>query len=247
MKTINKTALITGAAGGIGTAISFTLAEEGYDLVLGWAHKERAAEALAKELSETFDIKAAALHIDLSHTEDIGAVYSRCTKLAGEPSVLINNGGTEHIGLFQLMTDEELIRLMNADLVGTMLLTKYALPAMLCEHRGCIVNISSVWGETGASCETAYSAAKAGIIGFTKALAKETAPSGVRVNCVSPGFIDTRMNEQLSADERTELISGIPMSRAGTPRDVAEAVKFLISDAASYVCGQVIRVDGGWI
>ena len=244
---MRKTALITGAAGGIGSAVSRMLAAEGYDLLLGWAHDENAAKALAAELSESFGVRAEAVNIDLSRTEDIGAAYSRCTELFGAPALLVNNGGTEHIGLFQLMSDDELIRLMNADLVGTMLLTKCALPAMISAHEGCIVNISSVWGEVGASCEVAYSAAKAGIIGFTKALAKETAPSGVRVNCVSPGFIDTRMNSQLSEDERRGLIDSIPMSRAGTPRDVAEAVRFLVSAGAEYVCGQVLRVDGGWI
>ena len=240
-------ALITGAAGGIGSAVSRMLAAEGYDLALGWAHGREAAEALAAELSGSFGVRAAAVHIDLSRTETIGEDYARCKELTGEPEVLINNGGTEHIGLFQLMTDEELTTLMNADLIGTMLLTKYVLPQMIAAHRGCIVNISSVWGEVGASCEAAYSAAKAGMIGFTRAIAKETAPSGVRVNCVSPGFIDTRMNAQLSADERQELIDQIPASRAGSPEDVAGAVKYLISGGAAYVCGQVIRVDGGWI
>ncbi len=241
-----STALITGAAGGIGSAVSRMLAAEGYDLALGWAHDEQAAQALAEELS-ALGTRAAAVHIDLSRTEDTGAAYSRCAELVGEPEILINNGGTEHIGLYQLMSDEEIIALMNADLVGTMLLTKHALPAMISRHSGSIVNISSVWGEVGASCEVAYSAAKAGIIGFTRALAKEVAPSGVRVNCVSPGFIDTRMNRQLSEDERRGLIDDIPMSRAGAPSDVAEAVRFLLSDGAAYVCGQTLRVDGGWI
>ena len=244
---MKRTALITGAAGGIGSAVSRTLAAEGYDLALGWAHGEAAASELAAELSGSFGVKAVAVHIDLSHTEDICAAYSRCAELIGEPGLLVNNGGTEHIGLFQLMTDEELIRIMNADLVGTMLLTKYVLPSMISAHSGCIVNIASVWGEVGASCEVAYSAAKAGIIGFTRALAKETAPSGVRVNCVSPGFIDTRMNSQLSEEERRELIESIPACRPGTPADAAEAVRFLASPAASYICGQVLRVDGGWI
>ncbi|MCR5123356.1 MAG: 3-oxoacyl-ACP reductase FabG [Ruminococcus sp.] len=242
-----STALITGAAGGIGAAISRTLAAEGHDLLLGWVHGEQAAEALSRELSAEYGVRAAAVHIDLSKPEEIGAAYRSCAALFGEPDILINNGGAEHIGLFQDMTDGELLALMNTDLAGAMLLTKHALPAMISAHRGYIINIASVWGEVGASCEVAYSAAKAGLIGFTKALGKELAPAGVRVNCVSPGFIDTRMNGQLSPDERKELIDTVPASRAGTPEDVAAAVKFLLSGGAEYICGQVLRVDGGWI
>ena len=242
-----STALITGAAGGIGAEISRTIAAEGHDLLLGWAHGEQAAEALSRELSTEYGVRAAAVHIDLSKPEEIGAAYGNSAALFGEPDILINNGGAEHIGLFQDMTDGELLALMNTDLAGAMLLTKHALPAMISAHRGYIINIASVWGEVGASCEVAYSAAKAGLIGFTKALGKELAPAGVRVNCVSPGFIDTRMNGQLSPDERKELIDTVPASRAGTPEDVAAAVKFLLSGGAEYICGQVLRVDGGWI
>lgn len=242
-----STALITGAAGGIGAAISRTLAAEGHNLLLGWAHNEQAAEALAKEISAEYDVCAAAVRIDLSKPQEIGEAYDDCAFYMGKPTILINNGGTEFIELFQTMTDEELITLMNTDLTGAMMLTKYALPAMLRAHRGYIINIASVWGEVGSSCEVAYSAAKAGLIGFTRALGKELAPAGVRVNCVSPGFIDTRMNGQLSPDERRELIDSIPASRAGTPEDVAAAVKFLLSGGADYICGQVLRVDGGWM
>ena len=246
----DRFALITGASGEIGASISRILAADGVSLALGFAHNSAAAEKLAADLSAAHGIAAFPLKIDLSDLPSpaLADSYAECVRKGGrEPDILINNGGTEHIGLFQMMSDSELISLMNTDLVGTMLLTKHALPAMIRAHRGCIVNIASVWGEVGASCETAYSAAKAGLIGFTKALAKETAPSGVRVNCVSPGFIDTRMNAKLTADERSELIDSIPASRPGTPHDVAAAVRFLISDGADYICGQTIRVDGGWI
>ena len=246
----NALALITGAGGGIGSAISRALAARNFDLALGWAHNEEAVRTLAAELSAEFGVNACPVRIDLSDVAGISEACESAVRTAGrgrEPNVLINNGGSAHIGLFQLMTEAELLRLMNTDLIGAMVLTKCVLPAMIRRQSGRIVNIASVWGEVGGSCETAYSAAKAGLIGFTRALAREVAPSGVRVNCVSPGFIDTPMNGQLTPDERRELIEQIPCSRAGTPEDVAAAVSFLVSEGADYVCGQVLRVDGGWV
>ena len=247
-QTETALALITGAGGGIGSAISRALAARNFDLALGWAHNEEAVRTLAAELSAGFGVNACPVRIDLSDVAGIPEACESAVRTAGrEPNVLINNGGSAHIGLFQLMTEAELLRLMNTDLIGAMVLTKCVLPAMIRCQSGRIVNIASVWGEVGGSCETAYSAAKAGLIGFTRALAREVAPSGVRVNCVSPGFIDTPMNGQLTPDERRELIEQIPCSRAGTPEDVAAAVSFLVSEGADYVCGQVLRVDGGWV
>ncbi len=241
------TAVITGGSGAIGSAIVKEFAALGHDICIGYLRGETAAEALAAEIAERYGVSAAAVRFDLSHPETLADSAEKCRKALGNIDILVNNGGCEYIGLFQDMTDEQLISIMNSDLVGTMQLTKLFLPDMLSAHKGYIVNIASVWGEVGASCEVAYSAAKAGIIGFTKALAKETAPSGVLVNCVSPGFIDTRMNSQLSADERQSLIDDIPCSRAGTAQDVADAAAFLVSGKADYICGQVIRTDGGWI
>ncbi|SDA12340.1 3-oxoacyl-[acyl-carrier protein] reductase [Ruminococcus sp. YE71] len=232
-----STALVTGASGGIGSAVARTLAGEGHRVIIGYHSGRDTAERLAEELG------GKAVSFDLSRPESLSASLEEC----GEVGILVNNGGSEHIGLFQDMTAPQLAALMNTDLLGAMELTRLLLPQMISRHSGVIVNIASVWGEVGASCEVAYSAAKAGIIGFTKALAKEVAPSGIRVNCVSPGFIDTRMNSQLNADEREALIGDIPLSRAGTPQEVADAVSFLCSEKSAYICGQTLRVDGAWI
>lgn len=244
---MEKIAVVTGAAGGIGSAVSDSLAALGFDIAVCYAHNSSAACSLAEMLQKKYGVIAAAVKLDLSDVSSIHSAVDEIHESLGKPSLLVNNGGCESVGLFQDLSDESLVRLMNTDLVGAMLLTKALLGDMIRVHDGCIVNISSVWGEVGASCETAYSAAKAGIIGFTKALAKECAPSGVKVNCVSPGFIDTRMNRHLSETERSDLVDTIPLCRAGTPQDVASAVEFLVSDKSDYVCGQVIRVDGGWI
>lgn len=244
---MKKTAVITGAAGGIGTALSWTFAQLGYSLALGWAHDEKAALTLAAELNSEYGVTARAYKIDLASPLDLADTYA-CIRAENPcPDLLVNNGGSEYIGLYQDMTAAELVHIMNCDLIGAMELSRLAAADMAARHSGVMINISSVWGEVGASCETAYSAAKAGLIGFTRALGKELAPCGIRVNCISPGFIDTRMNRQLTPEERRSLIADIPADRAGTAQDVANAAAFLASDKATYICGQVLRVDGAWI
>ena len=161
--------------------------------------------------------------------------------------MLVNNAGIADIKLFTDNSFSELQKMINTDLLGAMELSRQVLPEMIRQKKGCIVNIASVWGEKGASCEVAYSAAKAGLIGFTKALAREEGPSGVRVNCVSCGFIDTKMNSSLSQEDKTAVIDEVASSRAGTPQDIANAVSFLVSDKADYINGQILRVDGCWI
>ena len=240
-------ALITGASGGIGSAAAERLAAAGRDICAGYCNSKESAETLCRRLRSEYGVRAEAVRFDLSDPSGLRGALGECISLLGEPEILINNGGREHIGLFQDMTDSELVTLMNSDLVGTMLLTKAVLPQMIARKHGYIINVASVWGEVGASCEVAYSAAKAGLIGFTKAIARETAPSGVIVNAVSPGFIDTKMNRQLSEQDKADLIADIPADRAGKPQDVAEAIEFLCSGRADYIVGQVIRIDGGWI
>ena len=149
------------------------------------------------------------------------------------------------VGRFTDLTKERLEHIISADLTGAMLMSQLCLPDMIHQKSGSIINISSMWGETGASCEVAYSAAKAGLIGFTKALAKEEAPSGIRVNCITAGMIDTKMNSCFSADEIADIVEEIPLSRIGTPQDIANAAAFLASDKASYITGAVLKVNGG--
>ena len=161
--------------------------------------------------------------------------------------MLINNAGISEIDLFTGISHEKSSRIMDTNLGGTLNCSRAFLPAMFREKCGCIINISSMWGEVGASCEVDYSATKAGIIGFTKALAKEVAPSGIRVNCVSPGFIMTEMNSRFTDEELNEIKEEIPLGFFGKPEHVADCISFLASDMAEYITGQVISVNGGMV
>lgn len=246
MGKIKKAAIVTGGSGGIGSAVCRKLAQAGHLTAICYSKGEKQAKQTAEELTAK-GLTAAAFHCDITSLESIETCLEEIDRKFGQIELLVNNAGSAEIGLFTELSDERLCELMNVDLLGHMRLTKAVLPQMLSRHEGNIINISSVWGEAGASCEVAYSAAKAGIIGFTKALAKECAPSGVRVNCVSCGLIDTQMNAGLSADDLQAVIDEIPLSRIGTPDEVASAVQFLAESGSSYITGQVIRVDGAWL
>lgn len=246
MGRIKKAAIVTGGSGGIGSAVSRRLAQAGYLTAIGYNKGKAAAEELAAELKAQ-GFTAEAFHCDIGDSASMLGFLSAVENSLGECELLVNNAGMADIGLFTDLTDDRLAELMNTNLFGHMRLTKSVLPAMLRRHQGSIINISSVWGESGASCEVAYSAAKAGLIGFTKALAKECAPSGVRVNCVSCGLIDTRMNSCLSEEDISAVTDEIPMGRMGTSDDIADAVMFLSGEASAYITGQVLRVDGGWL
>ncbi|WP_074835076.1 elongation factor P 5-aminopentanone reductase [Ruminococcus albus] len=246
MGRIKKAAIVTGGSGGIGGAVSRKLAQAGYLTAIGYNKGKEAAEALAAELRSA-GFTAEAFRCNIADAASTAEFLEAVEKSFGECELLINNAGIADIGLFTDLTDERLYEIMNTDLLGHMRLTKAVLPHMIRRHSGSVINISSVWGESGASCEVAYSAAKAGLIGFTKALAKECAPSGVRVNCVSCGLIDTKMNSTLSAEDLNAVTDEIPMGRMGTPDDIANAVMFLAEESSSYITGQVLRVDGGWL
>ena len=246
MGVIKKAALVTGGSGGIGSAVCRRLAEEGWMTVIGYNTDKTSAENLAAELTGR-KLSVAAIRCDVTDDESIQSCLKETERLFGETGLLVNNGGKANIGLFTDMSGKDINELMDIDLVGAMRLTNAVLPGMIRRHEGNIINISSVWGECGASCEVVYSAAKAGLIGFTKALAKEVAPSGVRVNCVSCGLIDTKMTGELSKEDLDAVIEDIPSGRMGTPEDVANTVAFLAGGESAYITGQVIRVDGGWI
>lgn len=232
-----KKALVTGGSGGIGTAICEALANDGYYVYVGYSSSAEKAERLAEKIG------GESLKIDVSDNESIISAV----KIAGEICLLVNNAGVSEIDLFTSISSEKSSRIMNVNLIGAMEITRKILPAMISRKSGCIINISSMWGEAGASCEVDYSASKAGLIGFTKALAKEVAPSGIRVNCVSPGFIMTEMNSRFSEEDLQLIHDDIPLGIFGEPRHIADTVAFLASRKAEYITGQIIGVNGGMI
>ena len=243
---MSKVALITGASRGIGRSIALELAKSGISVAINYNSSEEKAKellCLIKSLKQNANIYKADVANELEVSEMIHKIESDFGKI----DIVVNNAGISQIGLFTDMTSSERDRMIGVNLIGAMNVSKAVLPNMIHYKSGNIINISSMWGEVGASCEVVYSAAKAGLIGFTKALAKEVGPSGIRVNCVSPGVIDTYMNSELSKDDIKELLNDIPLDRIGTPDDIAKAVKFLISENSSYITGQVLSVNGGII
>lgn len=243
---MKKTALVTGGSGGIGSEVCRVLAEDGWQVAVCYKSGRATAEALVTELKGQ-GLCAEAFHCDIGDRESIERCISEVRDSFGIVTLLVNNAGTADIELFTDMTDEKLCEMLEINLLGAMRMSRGVLSDMIREHSGNIINITSVWGEKGASCEVAYSAAKAGLIGFTKALAREVAISGVRVNCVSCGMIDTKMNGELTEEDVRAIVDDIPAGRIGLPRDVANAVRFLSSEGADYIHGQVVRVDGCWI
>lgn len=233
--------LISGGSRGIGAALVRAFAAQKHAVVFLYHHSTKAAEALAAETG------AAAIPCDVSDPLSVkNAVQAARKELGGPISVLINNAGISHIGLSRDMKDEEWRTLLDTNLSGAFYLAREVQADMIGAQRGRIVNIGSMWGKTGASCEVAYSASKAGMRGLTMALCKELGPSGITVNCIEPGLIDTEMNRALDAETRASLIEETPLCRIGTPEDVAAAVLFFASDAASFITGQILGVDGGF-
>lgn len=232
-----KTALVTGGSRGIGEAICRRLADEGYFVLINYLNSKEKAKQLAEEIHGT------AIQFDVSDMDSV----SNAVLEFGKIDLLINNAGISEIDLFTHIPQEKANRIMNINLIGTMNCSRAILPSMISRKSGCIINISSMWGQCGASCEVDYSASKAGIIGFTKALAKEVAPSGIRVNCVSPGFIMTEMNSRFSHEDLEEIRSEIPLGIFGKPEHIADSVAFLASEQSEYITGQVIAVNGGMV
>lgn len=230
-------ALITGGSGEIGQAICCKLAENGYSVYIGYANSREKAENLAEKIGGT------AIKLDVTKICDISTAVEK----VGGIDLLVNNAGISEIELFNCISAQKSSRIIEINLMGAMNCTRAFISGMINRKSGCIVNISSMWGQVGASCEVDYSASKAGLIGFTKALAKEVAPSGIRVNCVSPGFIMTKMNSHFSAEDLDLIREEIPLGIFGEPRHVADAVAFLASNQAEYITGQVLAVNGGMV
>ncbi len=234
--------LITGASRGIGRAIAEEFAKKGYNCILVCRSNIEMAEKLAVSLSDEYKVMCRAYQCDVSDSSEVRQLF----EAVGTIDILVNNAGISYVGLLSEMTDDDWANTIGTNLNSVFYMCREAIPQMIKRQTGSIINISSVWGECGASMEVAYSASKGGINAFTMALAKELAPSGITVNAVACGIIDTQMNGHLSDDERAEIIDQIPANRIGKPEDIA-AVVVSVAESTSYLTGQIIRVDGGWI
>ena len=240
-----KTVLITGASKGIGRAVALKFASEGYNVVINYNNSEEQAIELSKEV-ETKGVKCLAIKADVSKESQVKQMVDIVIESFGSIDVLVNNAGVSLYKLFQQTSNSEVERVFGVNVFGTINTTKAVVPSMISAKCGKIVNISSIWGKVGASMETIYSASKGAIISLTLALAKELAPSGICVNCICPGVIETDMLNNLSDEEKNDLKELTPLNRLGTPKDIANMVYFLSNDDADFVTGQVITVDGGF-
>lgn len=237
----DKTALITGASRGIGRATAEVFAAAGYHLILTCRSSVNELEKLAENLISRYQISCRAIQADAGDPEDASRLFEEIDSL----EVLINNAGISHIGLITDMTVEQWRRVMAVNLDACFYTCRAAIPLMLKRQSGRIINVSSVWGTQGASMEVAYSASKGGVNAFTKALAKELAPSNIQVNAIACGVIDTSMNSCLSQTELADLQAEIPADRLGTPEEAAQLI-LQIAQAPGYMTGQIITMDGGW-
>lgn len=238
---MKKTALITGGSRGIGAAIASELAQDGFFTVINYCQKKEEAE-------KTADLTGGmAICADISDLSRVEEMIKTITDKTGGVDVLVNNAGISLSGLFTDITPEQEQRLWAVNVGGAFNCTRLVLPYMINKKQGKIINISSMWGQTGSSCEVHYSASKAAIIGFTKALAKEVGPSGINVNCIAPGVIMTDMNTCYSKETLDCLKNETPLERLGTPQDIAKAAAFLASDDSGFITGQILGVNGGFV
>lgn len=244
-KLLGKVAIVTGASRGIGRDIAIELAKNGANVVINYSKDEDGADKTLNLIKE-FGGYAIKVKENVKSFEGAKNIIDKTIESFGSIDIIVNNAGISKIGLFMDSTKEDIDNILDVNLKGTMYITKHGLPHML-NKGGNIINISSMWGEVGASCEVLYSSSKGGLNLFTKALAKEMAPSNIRVNAIAPGVIDTEMNSFLDDDERRELEEEIPMGRFGKTSEIAKCVVFLCTDDSPYLTGQIIRIDGGLI
>ena len=240
-----KKILITGASHGIGRAIATRFAAEGFSLILNCKTDTVLLQEHADALRRTYGVQTVVIPGDVSDHAAVCRLFAQAGEAFGGVDVLVNNAGVSQIGLLSDLSIDEWNRVIATNLTSVFSCCHEAIPYMIHQKSGCIINISSVWGNTGASCEVAYSASKGGVNSFTKALAKELAPSNITVNAIACGVIDTRMNSCFDADERAALEDEIPMGRYGTPEEVA-ALAWQLATAPPYLTGQILTIDGGW-
>lgn len=239
-----KTVLVTGASRGIGREIALAFGRLKYNVAVNYRTSDKAAEETVQAIKRDGG-NAVAVKADVSEYEDIHNMTETVNKTFGGIDILVNNAGIAYQGLITDMTNDQYKKIMATNFDSVFYTCREVLPIMLHRHSGRIINIASIWGEVGASCEVVYSASKAAVIGFTKALAQEVGPSGITVNCVSPGIIDTDMNKIVDKNILDGLAQELPLGRLGLAHEVASAVLFLASDGASYITGQTISVNGG--
>ena len=243
---MKKVALVTGSSRGIGRAVAYQLAHEGYAVCINYIERKDKADELVAQLKSK-GCEAIAVRADVADRAAVNAMVQKTEEAFGPVTLLVNNAGVAGQALFQDVTDEMWNRYFSVNLNGMRHTIQAVLPGMLHEKAGSIVNISSIWGQHGASCEVTYSCTKHAIIGLTRSLAMELAPSGIRVNCVAPGVINTDMVQVLGQETLRDLAQQTPLGRLGTPEDIAHAVSYLASDKAGFVTGQVLAVDGAFI
>jgi 3-oxoacyl-[acyl-carrier protein] reductase len=243
---MNKVALITGGTRGIGKEIAYTLAEKNYDIIINYRTENEELMKLKKEIEQK-RVRCLLLKGDVSNFEDCKKIVEEAINRMNHIDVLVNNAGITKDMLLMRMKPEDFNEVINVNLIGTFNMTKNVINYMMKERKGRIINVSSVVGIYGNAGQTNYAASKAGIIGFTKSLAKEVASRNILVNAIAPGFIQTDMTNILKENVKDEIAKTIPLKRMGTAKDVANVVKFLVSEDSSYITGQVIQVDGGML
>lgn len=241
---MNQTVLITGASRGIGRAAAIKFARAGWNVALNYHHSSRQAMELAEELAAAH-CSVLPLQADVSRREQVDAMVAQALHTFGHIDALVNNCGIAQQKLFTDLSEADWDRMFDVNLKSMFHCCQSVLPHMLRRHSGCIVNLSSIWGIAGASCEVHYSASKAAVIGLTKALAKEVGPSGIRVNCVAPGVVATDMNANLDEETMAALKEETPLETIGTPEDIAESIYFLCTPASRFTTGQVLSPNGG--
>lgn len=243
---MGKTVIVTGGSKGIGAATAILFAQKGWNVCVNFNESYESASLLCRSLTENgFSVMAQKANV--ANKMEVDLMVKETLYKFGSLDVIINNAGVAYEGLITDTDEVDFDRIIDVNLKGVFNCCKAVTPAMVSRKSGCIINISSMWGQVGASCEVAYSAAKAGVIGLTKALAKELAPSGITVNCIAPGIIETGMNSNLTVEELNDFVNEVPLGRMGSADEIAEAAYFLSSPAAEYITGQVLGINGGYV